>query len=136
MSQVPLREDALLEAIHNLTDVVSALKQTITDDYPKRAEIERKYATKYGMRQRAMSLVLCGLLAVLGGYAFSIYTVSYCFLQNDPQDPTKSKPYCDLMPGYSAAVERNRVVYGVFNDITNTTRENRTRIEKLEKRLP
>jgi hypothetical protein len=139
MSKVPLQEDALVTAIHNLTDVVVALKQTIVDDYPKRAEIERKYATKYGLRRQVVSMLVAAALAICASYLFTIYTVSYCFLQNPTtrsnQSVVVSKPGCDLMPGYREAQERNAKVYSVFNDITERTFKNQARIEKLEKKV-
>lgn len=123
----------LVRAVHELTRVVEALRDTVMNDYPRRAEIEEKYATKYGIKRRRAQILTGTLLAIVLSYFASVQTVSYCFLTGNPEkDP---KTFCRIIPGYSERRAANRVVLKVFEDITNTTRANKARIDVLEKQI-
>lgn len=73
----------LTRAVNNLTRVVTNLDELLRRDYPKRAEIERRFTSKQQSRRMfAQGLVLIVIIAALGIY-FQVQTVRQreCFEQ-------------------------------------------------------
>lgn len=59
----------LTRAVNNLTRVVTNLDELLRRDYPKRAEIERRFTSKQQSRRMfAQGLVLIVIIAALGTY--------------------------------------------------------------------
>lgn len=123
----------LVKAVQELTRVVDVLQKTVSRDYPKRAEVEAKYATKYGIKKRRNQLVTVLILAIVLSYFAAVETVSYCFLTGDPNNDPKT--FCKIIPGYTERRAASNSVLKVFEDITKTTTANKARIAQLEREV-
>lgn len=116
----PVRKDTLLEAIHNLTDVVKALQNTLENDYPTRAEV----------RKRRWQLAWTLVIAIVASYFFTVGTVSYCFLGGIPEPGTHN--FCSIFPGYTESFDSSRDLRDRFIDLENFVNDSRDRIRELE----
>jgi hypothetical protein len=123
----------LVDAVNELTKTVEALRAVIERDYPKRKEVEEKYATKYGIKKQRVRLLGAIAISILAAYFLAIETVSYCFLGDSPH---QNRAFCQVFPGYSQSQERNRDLLKLFNEIVDTTQTNDRRITELEKLVP
>jgi hypothetical protein len=123
----------LVDAVNELTKTVEALRAVIERDYPKRKEVEEKYATKYGIKKQRVRLLGAIAISILAAYFLAIETVSYCFLGDNPY---QNRAFCQVFPGYSQSQERNRDLLKLFNEIVDTTQTNDRRITELEKLVP
>jgi hypothetical protein len=123
----------LVDAVNELTKTVEALRAVIERDYPKRKEVEEKYATKYGIKKQRVRLLGAIAISILAAYFLAIETVSYCFLGANPH---QNRAFCQVFPGYSQSQERNRDLLKLFNEIVDTTQTNDRRITELEKLVP
>jgi hypothetical protein len=123
----------LVDAVNELTKTVEALRAVIERDYPKRKEVEEKYATKYGIKKQRVRLLGAIAISILAAYFLAIETVSYCFLGDNPH---QNRAFCQVFPGYSQSQERNRDLLKLFNEIVDTTQTNDRRITELEKLVP
>jgi hypothetical protein len=123
----------LVDAVNELTKTVEALRAVIERDYPKRKEVEEKYATKYGIKKQRVRLLGAIAISILAAYFLAIETVSYCVLGDNPH---QNRAFCQVFPGYSQSQERNRDLLKLFNEIVDTTQTNDRRITELEKLVP
>ena len=119
-------EDALLEAIGELKQVVRALTKVIEEDYPKRKEVETRFTTKQTAARRFSIVTAFIVISLIVSYFVSISTVSVCFLSQD--QPAS----CELIPGYSASKDHNLKILNEFIELQQRSLDNERRIDRLE----
>jgi hypothetical protein len=125
--------EQLLEAVHELTRVVKQLQITLERDYPKRAEIERRFVTESQSRTRRNTAVFFVLITIFISYFVTVSTISYCFLGGAAEGrPPRA---CGLLPGYNSAQEKNAVILRQFQGLLEHMQDNRKRINKLERQV-
>lgn len=62
----------LTRAVNNLTRVVTNLDELLRRDYPKRAEIERRFVSKQSSRRQALQFVVIILIIAMLGVYFNV----------------------------------------------------------------
>lgn len=121
----PAKDHALLEAVQNLTSVVASLKEALTE-YPRRTEIEDRFATKEGVRKRRAQFLALILAAAAVGYFGSLSTASYCFLN------ARHPGVCSIIPGYQRTQDRTDKLVSILEDLDRRAQEHEDRLDKLE----
>lgn len=127
-------EEELVEAVSNLTVTVRKLDELLRNDYPKRQEIERRFLSKQESTQRIRLVLILALIpifvSIFASIAFTLTTVSGCFLNGRPSSA------CKFIPGFEEAQQRNERLIGEFQKLQQTTQTNQARIEELEANQP
>lgn len=123
-------EQGLLEAVQNLTSVVRALEATIREEYPKRKEVERRFATKRENRDRYTTFILLLIIGMTSSFLVTTSTLSYCFLGGGDH----GKEICKIMPGYQASADSSDQIVEEFRRLQRVTEQNTKKIARLEKR--
>lgn len=129
--------EQLLAAVKELTQAVKTLEETL-HQYPKREEVEDRFATKDESHARAMKFLLIGLAFVVFSFFSSIVvtvtTVSVCFISPDAR-AGGAPEVCGWVPGYAEAQAENRQRLEQFRDLLERPDRNKKRIERLEDEL-
>lgn len=129
--------EQLLAAVKELTDVVKKLDTTLAD-YPKRHEVEERFATKDESHARAYKYLLLGLVFVLMSFFASIIvtvgTVSTCFISTSARNGEATSA-CKLLPGYTDAQSENQQLIKDFKLLLEQPKLNDRRLNRIEKEL-
>lgn len=120
---------ALLQAVRELTAVTKALNKTLSEDYPKRREIERNYLSKQQSSRNIRFFVAFVFASIFISQFVTIATVSTCFL-GDPEHPR----ICQLMPGYKDSIQQNKDILKHFQELMQITKQNDRRLDEIEGR--
>ena len=130
--------DELLGAVRQLTEVVTRLETTLREEYPKRAEVERKFTTKKESmerrRQWIITLTLMFAISLFLSVGVTATTVSYCFLTEDAR-LGQAPVGCEVIPGYAEAQKRNKDVLAQFEDLLRQPAINDRRLDRIEREL-
>lgn len=133
----PMPEDELLKAVKALNDTVQKLVKSL-EEYPKRAEIERKYASREDQkraRKQFRSFVIVALVASLVFSFFSITgTISTCFLSAQAR-AGHAPGACNYLPGFKDATTEQKRLRKQFNQLLRIPVENDRRLDRIEKKL-
>lgn len=125
--------EELLQAVLELTKTTKELEQTL-HEYPKRKEIEAKYATKAESRRRATKVLAAGLFIVLvslmASYFVTVTTITSCFISDDARAGNPDY-LCSWLPGFDEAQEENSKRL----DRLERLFENSARLDRLEEEL-
>lgn len=121
----------LTQAVTKLTAVVEALQKTMTDDYPKRQEIERKYASRAEVNARRKTFAVAMVAAIIASYFATVGTINYCFLGGIPEPGTHG--YCHVFPGYDESFDNNRAFVTEFGNLQKQIKQNQKDIAELKK---
>lgn len=131
-------QDELLTAVRSLTTVVSRLEKTLVEDYPKRAELDRKFESREEVSGRRRRWALTMFVGVIGatfiGFGVTISTVSTCFLTADARDGRAPKA-CNALPGFKDASAEQKRLRTAFEDLLEQPAINDKRIDRIEKLL-
>lgn len=106
---------ALTQAVNNLTRVVTNLDELLRRDYPKRAEIERRFTSKQSSRRLvAQGLVLVLVVGLLSGWvAVQLGRQQGCFERELSQLSHTVDSRSSLSERESA---QSRALWGVYAD--------------------
>lgn len=118
-------EKSLLGAVHDLTTEVKALRELLTKDYPKRAEVREDG------RQKVRQLIVFTLVTLLLAQLMTMTTISTCFLNASDRAPSA----CNAMPGYRGAVEQGQIRLQRFYELANSIEENKVRSEEAKAKV-
>lgn len=124
-------EKDLTDAVREMRDATLALRTLIQKEYPTRRELESRYVQKTEQKRRIYLALATMLAAVVGSFFGTVATVSGCFLGSSPGD--KPSAACSLMPGYDETREQNEAIIKEFQRLQKITRENQSRIDRLER---
>ncbi len=129
--------DELLTAVNELTRVVQSLETALTQ-YPKREEVEDRFATKHESRTRAKKYLATGLALVLVAFVSSIVVtgtiVSTCFISASAR-AGNAPSGCRMFPGYIEAQAENQKNLKNFRMLLEQPEKNSKRLDRLEKKL-
>jgi Fe-S-cluster containining protein len=118
-------ETTLLQEVKKLQATIKVLNEVLLKDYPKREEVDKKFARTF------YHLLLLGTAMLLVSLAVSFFatvsTIAVCFI--DETHPAA----CRVIPGYEQSLENNATLLEEFRKLQQTTIENRQRIEELER---
>lgn len=121
-------EKTLGELATEVHTATAALTELLSR-YPDRNEVERRFVSRSTSRNRMFLVLVMVIVAMLVSAFITVSTVSVCFLGGQNSDPG----ICHIMPGYSKAVQQNKVLLKQFKDLVNITQTNQKRIARLEK---
>jgi hypothetical protein len=129
--------ERLLQAVQDLTETVKGLESALTQ-YPKRTEVERKFATKHESKQRAKRYLVLGLamtlISLVVAYFVTISTVVVCFISDDARSGAAPQ-VCHRLPGYSETQEESQELRKRLIDLLEKPDENSERLDKIENEL-
>ena len=114
--------EALTKAVRSLDDTLKKVDQRLSDDYPKRTEIERRFQSRLDARKHITRITFAALLTVVGCYGVSTGAYAVCFVGDD--NPSG----CSFLPGYQDRIERR-------DQINRDQRETNLRIKRLEDKI-
>lgn len=123
----------LLRAVQDLTAVVSSLNKILEEDYPKREEIERNYATKQHIRNRRIAFAGATISAIVISYFLTVSTVVYCFHDGAPGQRYKST--CSVFPGYDASQQGNDNIIAEFRNLQGQVDESTDLLMEIKAKL-
>lgn len=130
--------EELLAAVRQLTAVVTRLEKTLHEDYPKRIEIERRFATQKQVGERRkrwlIGIILGGMIATLFGFFATVSTVSTCFLSGGARSGN-APDACNWLPGYEESMSENERRLKQFEDLLKIPGQNDRRLDRIEKQL-
>lgn len=112
----------LTQAVNNLTRVVTNLDELLRRDYPKRAEIERRFLSKVESRKLMAKMVVIAFLVVLSSYATTTMAYASCYIG------AENPRWCELMPGFDKRLDR-------FDDLNRRNDQLGERVSKLEEKV-
>jgi hypothetical protein len=118
--------ELLLDAVRDLTRVAAALQKTLSEDYPKRKELEDGYVSRDGIRRSRRQFAAAVAVAILFSCIVTLGSVSYCFLQG------KTYTACSVIPGYSTTVTRSRKLSEQRDKATRENKQQAATIHQLE----
>jgi hypothetical protein len=129
--------EQLLAAVKNLTDAVNKLELTL-HEYPKRDEVEERFATKEESHSRALKFLGIGLVFVLVAFFASIVvtvgTVSVCFISSDAR-AGDAPVLCSTVPGYTESQAENQRLLEEFRKLLEQPLRNDRRLDRVEEEL-
>ncbi len=129
--------EQLLKAVKDLTDAVNKLEQAL-HEYPKRHEVEERFATKEESRARGLKLLLIGLSVVamsfVASFIVTMGTVSSCFISSSAR-AGGAPAACGVLPGYNEAQKENQKLLQQFQELLNRPERNTKRLDRIEKEL-
>lgn len=129
--------EQLLQAVRELTRVVEELKDTL-EEYPKRGEVEEKFATKAESKTRRNKALAIGLtitfISFFASFVVTVSTVTTCFLSDEARSG-KAPATCNLLPGYPEAQADNQRILRELHAVFKATETNDERLQRVEKRL-
>lgn len=125
--------EQLLAAVVELTKTTRALEQAL-HEYPKRKEVEERFATKSESRRRALKALAAGLaivfISLAASYFVTVTTVTSCFVSEDARKGNAAY-MCNWLPGFSEAqtenLERQERIERLF--------KNSARLNRIEDKL-
>lgn len=125
--------EQLLQAVLELTKTTQTLERTL-HEYPKRREVEERFATKAESRKRAVKVLVAGLcivfISLMASYFVTVTTVTSCFLSDGARNGDAA-PACSLLPGYTEAQQENEERVDRIERLFN----NSARLDRIEKEL-
>lgn len=116
--------ETLTAAVVQLTSVVEALRVLLTNEYPKRTEVERRFVTRLSNQRHTTRLIILALVTVIACYALTVGSYSACFVGETGTNPG----ICKIVPGYKDRVARS-------NEVDRIHQNQNLRIMRIEKRL-
>lgn len=112
----------LIHAVKELNQTVISLRTLLSDEYPKRTEIERNFQSRLDARKHISRMVIVALVTVVGCYIMSVGVYASCFVGEE------SPSVCSLVPGYEERINRR-------NEINKKDQQFEQRIRRLEAQL-
>lgn len=131
--------EQLLQATLKLTESVERLEATL-HEYPKRSEVEDRFATKHESKRRAIKVLALGLVMMLIALAVSfvvtIATVTTCFISDNARDG-HAADVCNLLPGYEQTQQESVDLRGKIKDLLakDKIQKNSQRLDRIEEEL-
>lgn len=129
--------EQLLKAVKDLTEAVNTLEKTL-HEYPKRHEVEARFATKDESQKRAFKFLLIGLafvlIAFIASFIVTVTTVSKCFISPDARAGTAGS-FCNILPGYRDAQKENQQLLKDFKKLLEQPGINDRRLDRIEEKL-
>lgn len=130
-------DDRLITAVKELTSVVRHLEETL-GEYPKRAEVEKRFTTKreavIRIRQTTTLMAIFGFVALLFSFATSTGTVSYCFLSPESREGNAPQ-VCNIIPGFESTQKEQGKFRRKFERMLEQPAVNDMRLDRIEKEL-
>lgn len=133
----PVPEDELLRAVQSLNVTVQRLAKSL-EDYPKRAEIERNYASREDQKRARKQFIRFVAIALVFSFMFSfitiVGTISTCFLSGSAR-AGHAPGACNTFPGFRESTRQNRILLKQFNELVKAPVKNDRRLDRIEKKL-
>ena len=126
-------ERTLNEAADEIHAAVREMRTLITQEYPTRREIERRFMAKSQSNARIWAVAVAVASSLILSYFVTISTVSTCFLGSASDG---HPAVCNLMPGYAEAQRTNQELLRQFVELQERSIKNEERINELEKERP
>lgn len=114
--------DALTAAVNDLIEEVRALNAKLAN-YPPRDEVRRDG------RRRGWRFLGFAIAIILAAQLMTMTTISYCFL--DASGEGGRHGACDVLPGYSEAMQQNEIRLARFEMLLTTIEKNKAEIARL-----